>query len=92
MRHTPTLSDVRVLASTPNPALLTLPWGRPLETWTEYVVPVPRGLSRHVVRIVHLDLDRIDTVVAPEEQLRLIERHVDEGLVELAHAGPTQER
>jgi hypothetical protein len=54
-RDTPTLRDVRVLASTPNPALLTLPWGKPLETWTEYVVPVPRGLSRHVVRIVHLD-------------------------------------
>jgi hypothetical protein len=46
---------VRVLASTPNPALLTLPWGTPLEAWTEHVVPVPRGLSRHVVRVIHLD-------------------------------------
>jgi hypothetical protein len=46
---------VRVLASTPNPALLTLPWDRPLEEWTEHVVPVPRGLSRHVVRVIYLD-------------------------------------
>jgi hypothetical protein len=46
---------VRVLASTPNPALLSLPWGTPLEAWTEHVVPVPRGLSRHVVRVIHLD-------------------------------------
>ena len=46
---------MRVLASTPNPALLTLPWGTPLERWSEHVVPVPRGLSRHVVRVIHLD-------------------------------------
>jgi hypothetical protein len=51
----PTLNHVRVLASTPNPALLTLPWDRPLAEWTEHVVPVPRGLSRHVVRVIHLD-------------------------------------
>ena len=46
---------MRVLASTPNPALLTLPWATPLADWTEHVVPVPRGLSRHVVRVIHLD-------------------------------------
>jgi hypothetical protein len=46
---------VRVLASTPNPGLLTLPWGTPLERWRDHVVPVPRGLSRHVVRVIHLD-------------------------------------
>ena len=34
-------------------ALLSLPWDTPLEDWSEeYVVPLPRGLSRHVVRIV----------------------------------------
>ncbi len=34
-------------------ALLELPWATPLEEWPEeYVVPLPRGLSRHVVRIV----------------------------------------
>lgn len=46
---------MRVLASTPTPALLTLPWGTPLEDWTEHVVPVPRGLSRHVVRVIQLE-------------------------------------
>lgn len=46
---------MRVLASTPNPALLTLPWGTPLEQWAEHIVPVPRGLSRHVVRVIQLD-------------------------------------
>ncbi len=33
--------------------LLALPWSTRLEDWTEeHVVPLPRGLSRHVVRIV----------------------------------------
>ena len=35
--------------------MLTLPWGRPLADWTEHIVPVPRGLSRHVVRVIQLD-------------------------------------
>jgi hypothetical protein len=46
---------MRVIASRPAPGLLTLPWDRPLERWTEHVVPVPRGLSRHVVRVIELD-------------------------------------
>lgn len=48
---------LHVVASRAGPAektaLLTLPWATPLEDWSEeYVVPLPRGLSRHVVRIV----------------------------------------
>ena len=43
---------MEILASRPDPALLSLPWDRPLETWREHVVPVPRGLSRHVVRVI----------------------------------------
>lgn len=46
---------MRVIASRPAPGLLTLAWDRPLESWTEHVVPVPRGLSRHVVRVIELD-------------------------------------
>ncbi|MDP2775909.1 MAG: DUF4032 domain-containing protein [Nocardioides sp.] len=43
------------VANRPDPALLKLPWSTPLEDWTDdYVVPLPRGLSRHVVRIVRL--------------------------------------
>jgi hypothetical protein len=46
---------LRIVATRPDPAVVTLPWSSPLEEWDdEYVVPLPRGLSRHVVRIVRL--------------------------------------
>ncbi len=45
---------LRIVASRPDPAIVTLPWHLPLEDWTEHVVPLPRGLSRHIVRIVRL--------------------------------------
>jgi Domain of unknown function (DUF4032)/Lipopolysaccharide kinase (Kdo/WaaP) family len=49
---------LRLVATQPNPALVTLPWHLPLEEWNDkYVVPLPRGLSRHVVRIVRLGRD-----------------------------------
>jgi uncharacterized protein DUF4032/lipopolysaccharide kinase (Kdo/WaaP) family protein len=46
--------SLRIVANRPDPALLSLPWSTPLEEWVEHVVPLPRGLSRHVVRIVRL--------------------------------------
>ena len=47
---------LRFVASRPDPAIVSLPWSVPLEEWTdEFVVPLPRGLSRHVVRIVRLN-------------------------------------
>jgi tRNA A-37 threonylcarbamoyl transferase component Bud32 len=45
---------MRIVANRADPALLALPWSVPLEDWSEHVVPLPRGLSRHVVRIVRL--------------------------------------
>jgi hypothetical protein len=45
---------LRFVANRPDPRLLRLPWALPLEEWTEHVVPLPRGLSRHIVRIVRL--------------------------------------
>ena len=46
---------LRFVASRPDPAIVSLPWSVPLEEWTdEFVVPLPRGLSRHIVRIVRL--------------------------------------
>ena len=46
---------LHIVANRPDPALLKLPWSTRLEEWgKEYVVPLPRGLSRHVVRIVRL--------------------------------------
>lgn len=43
---------MHIVANRMDPALLDLPWSTPLEEWTEHVVPLPRGLSRHVVRII----------------------------------------
>ncbi len=47
-----------MVATRPNPALVTLPWQSSLEDWgDDFVVPLPRGISRHVVRIVRLGAD-----------------------------------
>ncbi|MGA9745833.1 MAG: DUF4032 domain-containing protein [Nocardioides sp.] len=49
---------LRIVATRPNPALVTLPWSTPLEEWgDDVVVQLPRGISRHVVRIVRLGKD-----------------------------------
>jgi hypothetical protein len=49
---------LRIVATRPNPALVTLPWDLPLEDWGhDVVVELPRGISRHVVRIVRLGPD-----------------------------------
>src|SRR3954471_3370460 len=49
---------LRIVATKPNPALVTLPWHLSLEQWGEdVVVPLPRGISRHIVRIVRLGKD-----------------------------------
>ncbi|MBZ5734610.1 DUF4032 domain-containing protein [Nocardioides sp. TRM66260-LWL] len=48
-------AGLRILAHRPDPRLWGLPWHVPLEEWDErVVVPLPRGLSRHVVRIVRV--------------------------------------
>jgi hypothetical protein len=60
---------LHIVATRPDPALLTLPWSTPLEDWTDkYVVPLPRGLSRHVVRIVRLR-DRTYAVKETQEEI-----------------------
>ncbi|WP_139977560.1 DUF4032 domain-containing protein [Nocardioides litoris] len=59
---------LKVVANRPDPALLTLPWAQPLEEWTEHVIPLPRGLSRHVVRIVRLR-DRVYAVKETVEEI-----------------------
>ena len=41
------------VATRPDPALFPLPWDTRLEDWDkQYLVPLPQGLSRHVVRII----------------------------------------
>ena len=60
---------LRIVTSRPDPAIVTLPWSTPLEEWTnEYVVPLPRGLSRHVVRIVRLR-DRTYAIKETQEDI-----------------------
>ncbi|MFT4286518.1 DUF4032 domain-containing protein [Nocardioides sp.] len=59
---------LRIVASRPDPAILTLPWDQPLQEWTEHVVPLPRGLSRHVVRIVRLG-DQVYAVKETQEAI-----------------------
>jgi len=60
---------LRIVASRPDPAIITLPWSLPLEEWGDaYVVPLPRGLSRHVVRIVRLR-DRVYAVKETVEDI-----------------------
>ena len=49
---------LRIVATKPNPALVTLPWQLSLDEWgDDVVVPLPRGISRHIVRIVRLGKD-----------------------------------
>ncbi|HEU4912258.1 MAG TPA: DUF4032 domain-containing protein, partial [Actinomycetes bacterium] len=46
---------LQLLAAPSDPALLDLPWELPLELWpADQLVPLPRGISRHVVRFVRL--------------------------------------
>lgn len=54
----------RFLSATPNSQLLPLPWATPLAQWPEeYLVALPRGISRHVVRFIGVD----DQVIAAKE-------------------------
>ena len=46
---------LEISAARPDPALLDLPWGVPLEDWPQdRLAALPRGISRHVVRFVKL--------------------------------------
>ena len=55
---------LRILATQPNPELVRLPWDKPLEEWGDDVVlPLPRGISRHVVRIVRNALEKQNLLV-----------------------------
>jgi hypothetical protein len=60
---------LHIVASRPDPALVRLPWSTPLDEWSEdYVVPLPRGLSRHVVRIIRLG-ERTYAIKETQEEL-----------------------
>lgn len=49
------MAPLEITASRADPALLDLPWERPLEEWPEdMLAALPRGISRHVVRFVRV--------------------------------------
>ena len=67
---------LRIVATNPDPSLVTLlPWDTPLEEWTgSFMVPLPRGISRHIVRFVKLN----ETVYALKEtRERIAEKEYD---------------
>ena len=62
---------LRIVATTPHPALVTLPWHLPLEEWAgPFLVPLPRGLSRHIVRFVRVK-DQLYAVKETREPIAL---------------------
>ena len=69
----------------PEPELVRLPWSRPLEEWDDdpRVVDLPRGISRHVVRIVRVG-DRMCAIKETERPLAEREYHL---LRQLRHLG-----
>jgi hypothetical protein len=47
--------SLNITAAAVDPALLDLPWSLPLEVWPEETIAaLPKGISRHLVRFVHL--------------------------------------
>ncbi|MCI1219706.1 MAG: DUF4032 domain-containing protein [Bifidobacterium sp.] len=47
-----------ITAASSNPKMFTLPWEHPLSTWPQDLLAnLPRGISRHVVRFVHVGDD-----------------------------------
>ncbi|MFT4284233.1 MAG: DUF4032 domain-containing protein [Protaetiibacter sp.] len=50
------MSSLSITSAVPDPALLDLPWDLPLESWPdETIAALPKGISRHLVRFVHLE-------------------------------------
>ncbi|TPW72855.1 DUF4032 domain-containing protein [Schumannella sp. 10F1B-5-1] len=48
-------SALSITSAVPDPALLDLPWHIPLADWpSETIAALPKGISRHLVRFVHL--------------------------------------
>jgi hypothetical protein len=49
-------SALSITSAVPDPAMLDLPWELPLELWPEETIAaLPKGISRHLVRFVHLE-------------------------------------
>ena len=47
--------SLSITSALTDPALLDLPWDRPLEAWpSDTIAALPKGISRHLVRFAHL--------------------------------------
>ena len=70
---TPTVSgSLSITAATADPGLLDLPWQLPLEDWpADTLAPLPRGISRHVVRFAMMG----GAVIAIKETGEHVARH-----------------
>ena len=71
--HDDTGSDddqqLTITAASSNPRMFMLPWSQPLSAWPQdLLVNLPRGISRHVVRFVHVG----DDVYAMKEITRRV--------------------
>lgn len=65
--QSPEPSSLKITAAKTDPAMFSLPWEKPLATWpVDLLVNLPRGISRHVVRFVHVG----DEVYAMKEITR----------------------
>lgn len=64
--------SLAIVTSTPSPDLLELPWAMPLEKWPEETIAaLPKGISRHIVRFVHLGEHIVAVKETTDELARL---------------------
>ncbi|MDO5499948.1 MAG: DUF4032 domain-containing protein, partial [Propionibacteriaceae bacterium] len=62
----------RFLSARPDARLIPLPWDMPLAEWPlDYLVALPRGISRHVVRFIRVG----DEVYAAKEVIEHLAFH-----------------
>ncbi|HMQ66672.1 MAG TPA: lipopolysaccharide kinase InaA family protein, partial [Arachnia sp.] len=74
----------RFLAAKPDADLIRLPWSAPLDQWpAQYLVALPRGISRHVVRFLQVG----DEILAAKEILEEVAVQEYRLLTELKHLG-----
>jgi hypothetical protein len=63
------VAALSIQAAQPDPELFDLPWNVPLESWpVDTIAALPKGISRHVVRFVHLG-DHIVAIKETTEEL-----------------------
>lgn len=74
----------RIISGLPSSKFLRLPWRKPLAEWpTDYLVALPRGISRHVVRFIKVGND----IYAAKELLEDLALHEYRVLMELTKLG-----